>query len=260
MVSKKQDARRSGLKDKRTIKQADLDLSVIVQIQNDKDKLPTALIEIDRWLEQSGLNYEILLTNAGSVDGSFIVAKRLIELIGNLRLIELISGKKKESKENFLRLVDQEAKGNRLLFLDINRPFFWKEGLLVQLKAIEDKKHKNGSDSEAIVGIEVLANSEKKSIINRLIFSCQNLISRVILGVSVTIFVCLKKDVFEQFMPLIKEKNKISLIELAFLIKKSGCQAIETTVLSISQGDFYSKILYAWRFLKEVIQTRFLRY
>jgi len=259
MVLKKQGARRSGLKDKRIIKQAGLDLSIIIPVQNDKDKLPEALIEIDRCLEQGGLNYEILLIDVGSVDNSFVAAKRLAELISNLRLIGLTDDNKKNQEEDLFRLVIQESKGNRLLFLDINRPFFWKEGLLVQLKAEEDKKYKNGSNDDVLVGVEVLADSEKKSIINRLIFSCQNLISRVILGVSLTIFVCLKKEAFSRFLPLIKEKNKISLIELSFLIKKLGCQADETTVLSVSQGSFCPRTLYFWRFLKEAIQARFLR-
>lgn len=68
-------------------------LSVIIPAYNEARRLPNTLREIDKYLRVQTYNYEIIVVNDGSKDGTATVIKNLIPKVKNLRLID--------NKENY---------------------------------------------------------------------------------------------------------------------------------------------------------------
>lgn len=252
MVLKKQDARRSGRKDKK-VKESRY-LSVIIPTQNDKHRLPTVLIKIDSYLEKSGLTYEILIADAGSTDSTFKTIERLSELIKNVRLVD--SEKRSiKNKAEASYLAASKATGEWLLFLDIDRlPSL--EGLLDRLR---EDKNKKFAKNEVWVGMKLFFPIDKKRIFKKISTDWPNLILRFLFGSSVVTFLCLKRDSAKNFWSLIEKEEKISMIKLFFWIKASGCQAGEIFSPIINQADYYSDKLYFWRFLEEWVKEKLSR-
>lgn len=253
MALKKQDVRRSGRKDKEKASSSSCYLSIIIPTQNDRDRLPSVLIEIDRQLEKSGLTYEILAVDAGRADDTSAMVERLIELIKNLRLVKLTIQDTKSKTAAFYSGA-REAAGEWLLFLDIDRlPVL--EELFLQLKEARDKK---AGGSQVFLGVKPSVSSSENRAFKNLISNWPNMFLRAFSGVPMFIFLCLRKDITHRLLPLTKGQDEIFLAELVFLAKKLRCQVGETTTSVISQVDSRSDKLYFWRFLGQLIKIRLL--
>ena len=226
-------------------------LSVIIPAQNDKRRLPAVLIEIDRYLEKSGLTYEILIADAGSTDGSLKTIERLSELIKNAQLVDL-KERSVKSKAEACYLAVLKASGEWLLFLDIDRlPSL--EDLLSRLK------NKEFSADEVWVGKKPFLPIEKKWIFKKMPADWPNLILHFLFGSSIMTFLCLKSDSVRNLWPLIEKEEKTSIIKLFFLMKASGCQGGEVLAPIVNQADNCSDKLYFWLFLREWIREKLFR-
>jgi len=90
-------------------------LSVIIPAYNEEKRLSRTLEEIDKYLRNQSYDYEILVVNDGSKDGTAEVVKSLIPDIKHLRLID---NKENQGKGFVIRQGMLEAKGEYRLFSD----------------------------------------------------------------------------------------------------------------------------------------------
>lgn len=90
-------------------------LSIIIPAYNEEKRLSKTLEEIDRYLSNQGYDYEILVVNDGSKDGTAEVCSNLVPKIKNLRLID---NKINKGKGAVVRQGMLEAKGDYRIFTD----------------------------------------------------------------------------------------------------------------------------------------------
>ncbi|HET9957378.1 MAG TPA: glycosyltransferase family 2 protein, partial [Polyangiaceae bacterium] len=64
-----------------------LDLSVIVPVYNEEESLPHLVSELHAALEPTGLSYELVLVDDGSVDGSYALLERMARLDPSLHVV-----------------------------------------------------------------------------------------------------------------------------------------------------------------------------
>jgi dolichyl-phosphate beta-glucosyltransferase len=90
-------------------------LSVIIPAYNEEKRLPKTLGEIDRYLKTQNYDYEIVVVNDGSKDGTVKVAKDLMPKIKNLKVTGY---EKNQGKGYAVRFGMLKAKGEYRLFTD----------------------------------------------------------------------------------------------------------------------------------------------
>ncbi len=90
-------------------------LSIIIPAYNEENRLPNTLGLINQYLVKQNYEYEILVINDGSKDGTAEVVQKLIPKIANLKLID---NKKNKGKGGVVKQGMLEAKGDYRLFTD----------------------------------------------------------------------------------------------------------------------------------------------
>ncbi|PIP22682.1 MAG: hypothetical protein COX37_02770 [Candidatus Nealsonbacteria bacterium CG23_combo_of_CG06-09_8_20_14_all_39_17] len=90
-------------------------LSIIIPAYNEEKRIPSTLKEIDLYLRTQTYEYEIIVVNDGSKDGTAGVVNGLISEIKNLKLID---NKENHGKGFVTRQGLSEAKGEYRLFTD----------------------------------------------------------------------------------------------------------------------------------------------
>ncbi|MFH1656659.1 MAG: dolichyl-phosphate beta-glucosyltransferase [Candidatus Nealsonbacteria bacterium] len=90
-------------------------LSVIIPAYNEEKRIPSTLIDIDKYLRKQTFSYEILVVNDGSKDNTAKVVRGLQRKIKNLKLID---NKKNHGKGFVTRQGLMKAKGEYRLFTD----------------------------------------------------------------------------------------------------------------------------------------------
>jgi len=90
-------------------------LSVVIPAYNEERRLPNTLKEVDKYLRDRPYEYEILVVNDGSKDGTAETVKKLALEIKNLRLID---NKANKGKGGVVRQGMLEARGEIRLFMD----------------------------------------------------------------------------------------------------------------------------------------------
>jgi len=88
-------------------------LSVIIPAYNEAKKLPLTLIDIDKHLSKADFDYEIIVVDNGSTDGTPDIVRKFSEIMPNLKVIESEKGKGYAVKKGMI-----EAKGEYRLFTD----------------------------------------------------------------------------------------------------------------------------------------------
>ena len=90
-------------------------LSVVIPAYNEEKRLPRTLIEIDKYLRKWPKEYEIIVVNDGSKDGTSDVVRKLQSKIANLKLID---NKENRGKGYVVRQGLLSAQGEIRLFSD----------------------------------------------------------------------------------------------------------------------------------------------
>lgn len=90
-------------------------LSVIIPAYNEEKRLPSTLKEIDSYLKERDYDYEILVVNDGSTDGT---AEAVRNMEGEIKGLRLIDNKENKGKGGVVRQGMMEAEGNYRLFTD----------------------------------------------------------------------------------------------------------------------------------------------
>lgn len=90
-------------------------LSVIIPAYNEANKISATLLDIDKYLSKQKYSYEIIVVSDGSTDGTAKIAKKMQELVKNLKIID---NKKNHGKGYVVKQGMLEAKGKYGLFMD----------------------------------------------------------------------------------------------------------------------------------------------
>lgn len=90
-------------------------LSVVIPAYNEEKRLPKTLEAIDDYLRKQSFDYEILVVNDGSKDGTGEAARGMASVIQNLKLVD---NKINQGKGGVVRQGMLEAKGQYRLFTD----------------------------------------------------------------------------------------------------------------------------------------------
>ncbi|MDP2641064.1 MAG: glycosyltransferase family 2 protein [Candidatus Yanofskybacteria bacterium] len=90
-------------------------LSVIIPAYNEESRLPKTLEEVDKYLKRQPYEYEIIVVNDGSKDGTAGMVKSAQKRIQNLILLD---NKQNHGKGYVVRQGMLEAKGDLRLFMD----------------------------------------------------------------------------------------------------------------------------------------------
>jgi len=93
-------------------------LSIIIPALNEERRLPGAIVDIYRFLQFHGAEFEVIVVDDGSMDGTTPIVERLQPKYRELRLIRFLrnQGKGAAVKAGML-----EAKGNFMLFTDADQ-------------------------------------------------------------------------------------------------------------------------------------------
>ena len=128
-----------------------LDLSVVIPAYNEELRLPSTVEAMQKYLSESGLNFEVIVVNDGSSDGTVAVVQDLARHNEDIRLLsyEINKGKGYAVKTGVL-----SAKGNLILVDDADGSSPIEEFLRLK-KAIDD-----GAD--IAIGSRAKANPERK--------------------------------------------------------------------------------------------------
>lgn len=90
-------------------------LSVIIPAYNEAKRISATLLDIDKYLSKQKYSYEILVVSDGSTDGTAKIAKKMQELVKNLKIID---NKKNHGKGYVVKQGILEARGKYRLFMD----------------------------------------------------------------------------------------------------------------------------------------------
>jgi len=90
-------------------------LSVIIPAYNEAKRISATLLDIDKYLSKQKYSYEILVVSDGSTDGTAKIAKKMQELVKNLKIID---NKKNHGKGYVVKQGMLEARGKYRLFMD----------------------------------------------------------------------------------------------------------------------------------------------
>jgi dolichyl-phosphate beta-glucosyltransferase len=90
-------------------------LSIVIPAYNEAERIPKALIDIDRRLARVDYSYEILVIDDGSRDNTVAVVNKLVPMVKNLRVVE---SKENMGKGAAVRAGMLLAKGQIRLFTD----------------------------------------------------------------------------------------------------------------------------------------------
>lgn len=91
------------------------DLSVVIPAYNESRRLPAALIDIIDYLENGPSNWEIVVVDDGSRDGTAAIVKKFEKIRGQIRLIQL---PKNYGKGHAVKTGVLNTKGKLVLFCD----------------------------------------------------------------------------------------------------------------------------------------------
>jgi len=125
-------------------------LSVIIPAYNEEKRLPVTLVDVDKKMREMDFDYEILVVNDGSKDGTAEVVNRFENLVKGLRLVdnEENHGKGYVVKQGML-----EAKGEIRLFMDADNSTSVDQ--FMKMKPLFDKGAQVVIGSRAIKGAEL---------------------------------------------------------------------------------------------------------
>jgi len=202
-----------------------LDLSVVIPAYNEEERLPAALSRIKSYLDRQSLEYEIVVVDDGSVDGTLEMAE---EFRSNLARIIVLSndsnrGKGFSAKRGFLA-----ASGDLVLLTDadLSAPIEEFGKLWAAVRGIDGV-----IGSRALRGSEIFAH---QSFFRELSGKFFNLMMRLITGLNFHDTQCgFKLFRREPFLPVFRDLQIEGFafdVEILFLARQRGLRVAEIPV------------------------------
>jgi len=93
-------------------------LSIIIPAYNEAERLPLALVDIDKYLSSAPYSYEILVVNDGSTDDTALIVKNMMNAVKGLKLID---NRENRGKGSAVRQGMLLARGEIRLFTDADQ-------------------------------------------------------------------------------------------------------------------------------------------
>jgi len=132
-----------------------LDLSIVVPAYNEQWRIPTTLINLLDYLDQSELHYEIIVVDDGSLDNTTEVVKKFEKIRSQIRHIRIPSN---YGKGNAVKTGVLNSYGKRILFTDADGATPIEE--LERLSVAMDQ----GAD--VVIGSRAISSKETKVVTN----------------------------------------------------------------------------------------------
>lgn len=149
-----------------------IDLSVIVPAYNEERRLPPTLIEMIDYLEARAKNYEIIVVDDGSRDGTCEMVKKFERIRSRVRLIRSPNN---YGKGHAVRMGVLNAKGARILFADADGASPIQE--LDRLERALDSGHQIAIGSRALTDKDTVVSTRwYRKYLGRMFNYCVNFI------------------------------------------------------------------------------------
>ncbi|KAB7507322.1 Dolichol-phosphate mannosyltransferase subunit 1 [Armadillidium nasatum] len=139
--------------------------SILLPTYNERENLPIIIWLICKYFDESGFDYEVIVIDDGSPDGTFEVAKQLQEIYGKKRLVLCSRGKKLGLGSAYIFGIKQ-ASGNFIIIMDADlshHPKF----IIEFIKKQEEKDYDIVSGTRYINGGGVYGWDFKRKLISR---------------------------------------------------------------------------------------------
>jgi len=228
-------------------------LSVIIPAYNEQERLPKTLLEVDKYLKTQPYEYEIIVVNDGSKDGTTEVVNSLMDQIKNLKLID---NKENHGKGYVVRQGIMEAIGDYRLFMDADNA-----------TTVDQVKNmwplfQEGCDlvigSREIKGADIAV---PQPLYRRLLGDLFNIVVQVVsglLGIRDTQcgFKGLTKSVVDNVFPKLTIDRWAFDVEILVVAKKKGFKIKEMPVRWVNDPNSKVKLKGMIKMLIEVFQIR----
>lgn len=235
---------------------APMDLSIIIPAYNEEIRLGPTLEDIKGYMDSRGLDYEVIVVDDGSDDGT-------VRLAGASRLayagkLKVLSNQRNMGKGFSVKRGVEEARGDYILFsdADLSTPIGEMEKLLSGLK--------DGAD----VAVGSRASRESRVVVRQPFFrqtmgKVFNFLVRLILGENISDTQCgfkaFRKDAAKSLFRQMSVAGFAFDAELLFLARKKGLKVTEVGVVwknsPISKVDPLSS---SFSMLRDVLKVRFM--
>lgn len=226
-------------------------LSVIIPVYNESKRLPLTLIDVDKYLSETGFSYEIVVVNDGSKDSTAEIVRRFSHLIKNLRLL---NNTENHGKGWVVRQAMLDAKGDVRIFMDADNsttidqfskmtPYFPKYDVVI--------------GSRDIPGAKLIP---PQPWYKRIAGNMGNIVIQILLlpGMWDTQcgFKAFTAEAAEKIFPLCKIDKWALDVEILSLAKKMGYKIKEIPVTWINSPFSTVKLSGYFKFLIEVFKIR----
>jgi len=208
-------------------------LSIVIPAYNEEKRLPMAIPQVAAYAATKG-DFEIIVVDDGSTDGTARVAAELAKQYPQLRLI---SYKPNRGKGGAVREGMLAAQGRYVLFADADQ-----STPITELDKLLPKLEREGYDiaiaSRRLPDSEVLmGQSRGRRLASRLFWlAVQALALR---GVADTQcgFKCMRREVAQKVFPQVKTNTPIFDVEMLIVATREGCRVAEVPVRWIHDHD-----------------------
>lgn len=212
-------------------------LSVIIPAYNEVKRLPKTLAEIDKYLRKQDYNYEIIVVNDGSKDGTAELVKKLASEIKNLQLID---NEKNNGKGYVVRQGMLGAKGEYRLFTDADNS--------TSINQVEKMWPELKKGYDIVIGsrdVKGAVLDPPQPLYRRLLGEAFGFLAQVICGIwgiqdSQCGFKCFSKSATEDIFSRCKISRFAFDIEFLAIAKKLGYKIKEIPI--VWKNDLESKV------------------
>jgi glycosyltransferase involved in cell wall biosynthesis len=227
-------------------------LSVVIPAYNEEDRIEKTLLAVSEFLKKQTFDYEILVVNDGSGDGTTSVVQKLAGSIPNLKLInnKVNHGKGWVTKQGML-----EAAGDVRLFMDADNST--KVDEIIKFLSFFEQGYDVVIGSRRIAGADIAV---KQSFFRDFLGGCFRFIVHTLVPVGVTDSQCGFKAFSAKAAAEIFPKQTIYRwafdVEILALARKLGFKIKEVPITWINDAESHVKLGGMFSMLLEVIQVR----
>ena len=227
-------------------------LSVIIPAYNEENRIKNTLLEIDKFLTTQDYNYEIIVVNDGSCDGTVELVKNLQK---NISRLKIISNQKNYGKGYAVKQGILKTHGKFRLFMDADNA--------TDIKQIQNFFPFFQKGYEIVIGSRDLQNSQIKKhqpFYKEMLGDIGNFLIQILVisGIRDTQcgFKCFSAKFAEDVFPKLKINRWGFDIEILILAQKKGYRI--KTVPVIWTNDINSKVTLSAYLgtLKELLQIK----
>ena len=203
-----------------------IDLSIVVPAFNEENRLPKTLLEIHEYFKSSDVDFEVLVVDDGSSDGTGKVVQQFESLAENFRLLTYAANRGKGYAVRFGVL---NARGRRILFADADGATPIAE--IERLQAVLDNGAQVAIGSRAMFSRDTLVQTIwYRKFIGRTFNGIVNML--LLPGIADTQcgFKLFTRTVARHIFSRQRAERFSFDVEILFLARNSGCRIVEVPI------------------------------